>query len=110
MEFGVTSVYDEITQEYMAVEPDEMLFPALSVCPMGFSWSLYFCHSVLEQAMIISESERTGQPRQELEKFVLRDRKRRPRLSHTNAVIAPYVDNAIFCVHLLSKPKRLSIL
>ena len=51
-DFGISQVYDELTGEYEAVGEDDLIFPALAVLPIGFSWPLLFCHGLLTEAML----------------------------------------------------------
>lgn len=44
-DFGITTV------DGVAVEPSQLLTPYITVLPMGFSWSLHLCQSVLNNAI-----------------------------------------------------------
>ena len=57
-EVGITSVWNHGTSEYDGLFPDDYVFPALATLPMGWSWSLFACHSALCEAMVCSEVAR----------------------------------------------------
>ena len=46
-EAGVSQVYNESTMEMEAVRPDQLLWACVRGLPMGWSWALYFCQSVV---------------------------------------------------------------
>ena len=74
--------------------PSDLLYAALALLPMGFSWSLFFCHDILPEAMLEGEARRLSTSRDLLRPRLLQDRRKAPRLSRHAAVLAPYVDNA----------------
>ena len=101
-DFGITEVFDEITGQYSKVSPDDLLFPALAVLPIGSSWLLYFCHGLLTEAMLEGEARRHQKPREEFRYRLVQDRCEAPRLAAEFPILAPYVDNA----NLLFRGKR----
>ncbi|CAE8711223.1 unnamed protein product, partial [Polarella glacialis] len=64
-EFGVSEVYDDELACLVPASPDQQLWPCIRVLPMGWSWSLSFCHTALTDAMVTGEMERTGESREE---------------------------------------------
>ena len=50
-EVGVSQVWDSDLGDFVAVSPDERLFPAFSGMPQGWSWALHFCNSSVEWNM-----------------------------------------------------------
>ena len=92
-DFDFTSVYDEVTGKTTQLHEDDKVFPALAVLPMGLSWSLLFCHSLLTEAMLESSARVGGGSRDDYRGRLLRDRRQAPRLSRTAPILAPYVDN-----------------
>ena len=82
-----------------SVEPvDEAtwLWPCLRVLPMGWSWSLYFCHSVLVDAMVASEMQRASDSESEVGRRVVVDRTVPATIAPGRPLLCPYVDNANF--------------
>ena len=92
-DFGVSSVFDEVTGETTQLHEDDKVFPALAVLPMGFSWSLLFCHSLLTEAMLESSARVGGGTRDDYRGRLLRDRRQAPMLSKAAPILAPYVDD-----------------
>ena len=78
-DFGVTHVYDEELQRTVPVEPDEKLWPCVGTLPMGYSWSLYFCQSILVSTFT-EALELGGLTPDAAEAQVLRDMRRAPQL------------------------------
>ncbi len=54
-QFSVTEVFDDDTGGFVAVGPDDWLWPAFRVMPMGWTWSLWLCHGALVEAMVHAE-------------------------------------------------------
>ena len=94
-ELSISEVYDDDLGRFDATHPDEWLFPAFRVMPMGWSWSLWLCQNALVDAMVASEVARTGQPRPDVEARVLVDHRPAPLLAPGKPILAPYVDNGI---------------
>ena len=93
-EFAVTQVWDDSSRSWRPVHPDEWLYPVMRVLPMGWSWSLWFCHSALREAMVVSEMKRVGESRAEVEARVVCDHGPSAKLAPRRPLLAPYVDNA----------------
>ena len=93
-EYHVSEVYDEVLGTWEAVSGSDLLYPALTVLPMGISWSLFFCHDLLSEAMLEGEARRLSTSRDALRSRLLQDCRKAPRRSRHAAVLAPYVDNA----------------
>ena len=92
-DYNVDRVFDEVTGLWEDLGPDDMVYPALAVLPMGFSWSLLFCHSLLTEGMLEAVSRSYGGCRADYRNRVLRDRQLAPKLSRRAPILAPYVDN-----------------
>lgn len=71
------------------------MWVALTTLPMGFSWSLYYCHSVVCNVMVRSLGV-FGLSLAEARQQIVRDKEPSPRLGRGRPVAAPYVDNALF--------------
>ena len=93
-ELSISEVYDDDLGRFDATHPDEWLFPAFRVMPMGWSWSLWLCQNALVDAMVASEA-RTGQPRPDVEERVLVDHRPAPLLAPGKPILSPCADNAI---------------
>ena len=50
---GATHALDD-SENLVAISPGSRVFAALATLPMGWSWALYFCHSVVARAMVIA--------------------------------------------------------
>ena len=90
-EVGATTALDDDGAE-VDVGSDTLFFPCPGTLPMGWSWSLWFCHGVLCNVMLrapilfgLPEDVALGQ-------FLL-DGKPAPLLGPGLPVFAPYVDN-----------------
>ena len=94
-ELSISEVYDDDLGRFDGTHPDEWLFPAFRVMPMGWSWSLWLCQNALVDAMVASGVARTGQPRPDVEERVLVDHRPAPFLAPGKPILAPYVDSAI---------------
>ena len=93
-DFSISSVWCDDAGCHVDVGPDDMIWPAFAGLPMGWTWALHFCHSVLSSAMVTSECLRTGRCRDEVEMTVLHDKRPPPPLRPNAPILAPYVDNA----------------
>lgn len=91
-EFGIASVTDEIIGVTEYVSGDTLVYPASAGIVMGYSWSLYACHDVLIERMVVAEQSR-GHSREESEAHVLYDRQKPPLLRKGFPILAPYVYN-----------------
>lgn len=50
--YGCSSVFNEATMVDDPIARDSYVYPVMQVLNMGWSWALFFCHSMLTQAMI----------------------------------------------------------
>ncbi|CAK0812480.1 unnamed protein product, partial [Prorocentrum cordatum] len=55
--FDTDSVYDEVSQTYMQVEPDTIVYPCFQGLAMGWSWSLHICNGITEDVTRIGISQ-----------------------------------------------------
>ena len=86
-EVDTSQVYDPDLGRSCAVAPDEPLYACLSTLPIGWSWSLYFCHDVTTECMPAAEVRR-GVPREIAEQGVLRDHRAPPHLADNGVTCA----------------------
>ena len=101
-DFHVTEVYDDILDEWSSFHCDDVLYPALAVLPMGFSWSLFFCHGILTEVMLEGEARRHKTTCDVFRCGLLKDRRPAPHLSKHSLILTPDVDNA----NLLCRGRR----
>lgn len=80
--YRVDRVYNELTGEFDFVSPETPVFPVFEGMAMGWSWALYFCHSTVSLAAMISSP------------LAAADRRPGPTPTASSAVRCPYVDNA----------------
>ena len=92
-EVGVTSVMDN-NGDLVDVGPEEALFACLSTLPMGWSWALFFCHSILTKAMVVAAQRTFNLMAEEASAQAVVDRRPSPVLGVGRPLLAPYVDNA----------------
>ena len=91
---GVTDALDA-EGNWVHVEPETLVYVCLSTLPMGFAWSLFFCHDVCTNVCLDALCA-YGVPRDSARDQLLVDGRPAPRLSPTLPIAAPYVDNLNF--------------
>eukprot|EP00973_Karenia_brevis_P052195 7252702-Karenia_brevis.AAC.1 len=81
--YGIDKVYDEQLRAFVSVAADDLVYPVFEGLPMGWSWVLYFCHAVTQNAG-------SSLP----QSILVRDRSAIKTPSHAVAARSAYVDNA----------------
>lgn len=93
-DFNLKTVYDPGLRAEVSVSPLDVLFPCFQGLAMGWSWALYFCHSLLTSAMLDAAVRFGGlADREEASRQLVRDRAVPPVFGPRRPLLAPYVDN-----------------
>lgn len=87
-EAGTTDVWDSAQGRRVDLAPSDKVFPCLAVLPMGWSWSLWFCHLVLCNTMVNAEMKRRSVSRDEAATQLLLDRQVAPRVEKGKQILA----------------------
>ena len=93
-EIGAEYVFDPLSRTSSKEVPGEMVFPALAVAEMGFSWALYLCPAAMVHQLFVSVSRRRN-----VSEALVRERQPvvagglPPRLRRGAPHLASYVDN-----------------
>eukprot|EP00959_Pyramimonas_sp_CCMP1952_P029297 615015-Pyramimonas_sp.AAC.1 len=58
--FDTDCVYDEVSQTYLQVEPDTIVYPCFQGLAMGWSWSLHICNGITQDVTRIGISRALG--------------------------------------------------
>ena len=78
-----------------AVGEGDAVFICLRTTPMGFTWSLFFCHSICSDMSVVC-LERAGINRAEAAAQLVLDGRPSVRVLPNRPALAPYVDNFQF--------------
>eukprot|EP00434_Breviolum_minutum_P013777 symbB.v1.2.012153.t1/scaffold793.1/size162056/2 len=85
---NISSVYDEDLQRNIAVDDNTVLYPAIGVMPMGWTWALFFANET------VAAIARLSSPGPGLE---IREKLRVPQIWEGKTLTSTYVDNvAVF--------------
>ena len=92
-DFGI-SFYIDSNGARGNLDPDDYSSACLPIIPMGSTWSLHWCHSVVVGAMVRAAIDTFGLTRAEAVACIILDGQPLPELSQGHPLLAPYVDNA----------------
>ena len=92
-EFGIDSAWDDDIIAYVPVDPHQRLAACICTLPMGWSWGLYYCQSVLAARMRRASQLFTGMLPSLCTSLVIDGALVCP-LSHGQPLCLAYVDSA----------------
>ena len=99
--FGLDSVYDEVSRSYVHVDPDTIVYPCFQGLAMGWSWSLFICNAITEDVTRIGIGQVLSIPADAVR--IVSERAPCARLGSGELAGSSYVDNS----NVVGSPREL---